>query len=266
MQLNGNHNKGISDESILARFPEIRAVLFDLGGTLWKPFGEKDKNEVLDLAVSRLADEVCKASGRQVLRDNLKEFLLNRIDGLRSKPQGLSVSCADSLREIDFYRVVSESLSRQQVVLDSGLLKQAGDVFGHWLSRFCVVFPDTISVLSRLKRAGFTTGIVSNTSIPPHIIDTYLAGAGIMELVDFRVLSSEVRWRKPHREIYLKALGLAGVHAEEVLFTGDRLLEDVLGPRAMGMKSVLCRCRCFSCNLPPSKQPDAVIEDLEEII
>jgi len=264
--LTGNENKAISDESILSRFPEIRVVLFDLGGTLWKPFGEKDKDEVLDFAVSRVAEEVRSATGRQVLQDNLKESLLSRIDGLRPNPQGLSVPCPDSLREIDLYRVVSESLSCQQVVLDSGLIQHAGDVFGHCLSRFCVVFPDTISVLSRLKRAGFTTGIVSNTSIPPHIMDRYLADTGIMELVNFRVLSSEVGWRKPHGKIYLEALGLAGVAAKEVLFTGDRLLEDVLGPRAMGMKSVLCRCRCLPCNFSPQQHPDAVIGGLEEII
>ncbi len=38
--------------------------------------GEKDKDEVLDFAVSWVAEEVRSATGRQVLQDNLKESLL----------------------------------------------------------------------------------------------------------------------------------------------------------------------------------------------
>jgi FMN phosphatase YigB (HAD superfamily) len=45
--------------------------------------------------------------------------------------------------------------------------------------------------------------------------------------------------RKPNKEIYLKALSLTKTQSERTVFVGDRLLEDVAGPQAVGMKAIL---------------------------
>jgi len=44
---------------------------------------------------------------------------------------------------------------------------------------------------------------------------------------------------KPHRDIFLYALGRAGVRADEAVYVGDSYLADVLGSRAAGLHPVL---------------------------
>jgi putative hydrolase of the HAD superfamily len=44
---------------------------------------------------------------------------------------------------------------------------------------------------------------------------------------------------KPHRDIFLHALGRADVRAEETVYVGDSYLADVLGSRSAGLHPVL---------------------------
>ena len=53
-----------------------------------------------------------------------------------------------------------------------------------------------------------------------------------------RVFSSEVGKRKPHPEIFERALDALEVAPEEALFVGDRLYEDVRGAGEVGMTTV----------------------------
>jgi putative hydrolase of the HAD superfamily len=56
--------------------------------------------------------------------------------------------------------------------------------------------------------------------------------------LDVAVFSSEVGKRKPHPAIFERALGELAVRAEETLFVGDRLYEDVRGAAELGMQTV----------------------------
>ena len=53
--------------------------------------------------------------------------------------------------------------------------------------------------------------------------------------------SSAVGSRKPDPRIYRDALRQLGGDAAETLFVGDRVKEDVQGPKALGMRAVLLR-------------------------
>ena len=61
----------------------------------------------------------------------------------------------------------------------------------------------------------------------------------ITRLMDFVVASAVVGSSKPHRDIFLYALGRAGVQADEAIYVGDSYLADVLGSRGAGMHPVL---------------------------
>jgi len=61
---------------------------------------------------------------------------------------------------------------------------------------------------------------------------------GIAERIDFAVFSSEVGKRKPHPEIFERALSALDASAEEAIFVGDRLFEDVRGAAELGMTTV----------------------------
>ncbi|MCC7103832.1 MAG: HAD family hydrolase, partial [Chloroflexi bacterium] len=53
--------------------------------------------------------------------------------------------------------------------------------------------------------------------------------------------SSEVGVRKPHPRIYLSAVDRLGLRPEACLFVGDRVREDIEGPRSLGIRGVLTR-------------------------
>lgn len=96
----------------------------------------------------------------------------------------------------------------------------------------------THALLESLRGRGFKLGVVSNAFDPPRLLHRDLADAGITERVDFAVFSSEVGKRKPHPEIFERALEALGVAAETALFVGDRLYEDVRGAGEVGMGTV----------------------------
>ncbi len=102
-------------------------------------------------------------------------------------------------------------------------------------------YTDAKPTLSRLKAAGLKICVVSNSCFPGKVHRAELARFGLFKYIDAFVFSSSAGVRKPHRDIYLKALRRIGLEADEVLFVGDRQHEDVLGPQMNGISAVLIR-------------------------
>jgi putative hydrolase of the HAD superfamily len=80
-------------------------------------------------------------------------------------------------------------------------------------------------------------GVVSNFAIP-ECVERLLERQGLTKLFDVVIVSGAVNRRKPHPEIYQKALRKLGVTAEETVFVGDTVDADVQGAKAAGMKTV----------------------------
>jgi putative hydrolase of the HAD superfamily len=96
----------------------------------------------------------------------------------------------------------------------------------------------THALLESLRGRGLKLGLVSNAFDPGPLLHRDLEQLGIAERIDFAVFSSELGKRKPHREIFERALDELGVRAEEAVFVGDRLYEDVRGAADVGMTTV----------------------------
>ena len=93
-------------------------------------------------------------------------------------------------------------------------------------------------LLEALRDRGLRLGLVSNAFDPGWLLHRDLAQMGLAERLDFSVFSSEVGTRKPHPEIFERALAALGVQPERALFVGDRLYEDVRGAGELGMTTV----------------------------
>jgi putative hydrolase of the HAD superfamily len=96
----------------------------------------------------------------------------------------------------------------------------------------------THALLDSLRARGLRTGLVSNAFDPGWLLHEDLAGMGLAERLDVAVFSSEVGKRKPHPAIFEAALGPLGADPKRTLFVGDRLYEDVRGPKELGMTTV----------------------------
>jgi putative hydrolase of the HAD superfamily len=96
----------------------------------------------------------------------------------------------------------------------------------------------THALLESLRNRGLRLGLVSNAFDPPYLLHRDLVDAGVAERIDFAVFSSELGKRKPHPEIFVRALSALDVRPEAAVFVGDRLYEDVGGASAVGMTTV----------------------------
>lgn len=178
----------------------------------------------------------------------LQEALRERL-GLEVEPDRVADALAG---EIGFYRAHHlegrdrRSLERLRArcteVLRAGLGPAAAGLPARPLQgalldslRF-VAFPDAAGALRRLRGEGVRLVVVSNwdCSLPG-----VLKRAGLRELVDATVTSSQCGVAKPHPAVFRRALEVAGVTAADALHVGDSLHEDVEGARAAGVEAVL---------------------------
>jgi HAD superfamily hydrolase (TIGR01509 family) len=99
--------------------------------------------------------------------------------------------------------------------------------------------PQSVELLETLRGDGLRIGLVSNAFDPGEFMRRISPLHGIADLIDAAVFSSEIGVRKPDPRIYRVVLDELVVEPERALFVGDRVLEDVQGPAALGMHTCL---------------------------
>jgi FMN phosphatase YigB (HAD superfamily) len=124
-------------------------------------------------------------------------------------------------------------------------------------------------VLQALRGRGVRLGVLSNA---PSNLPSFLEQLGVAPWLDFSVVSAVEGVKKPDRRIFEVALSRAGVAPAEALHVGDMYLEDVLGGRAAGIKTLLMErgTRSLFPSYRESEgrglEPDAVIGDLRAVL
>lgn len=99
--------------------------------------------------------------------------------------------------------------------------------------------PGAPELLARCREAGLKVGICSD--LTAHIQHRKLKRLGLDSLVDVLVTSEEAGVEKPGAAIYRLLLEKLELPPENVLFVGDSLERDVIGPQAAGMRAVWFR-------------------------
>ena len=118
-------------------------------------------------------------------------------------------------------------------------------------------FEDTIPALTELQKE-YSLAIASNTDTAP-LLDVLHRN----KLPVTAVFTSEMLMAyKPQAIFYEKTLNALGWKAEETVYVGDSPLEDVIGPKGIGMKTVLLdRKERYG----ETAEADAVIKTLLEL-
>lgn len=89
-----------------------------------------------------------------------------------------------------------------------------------------------------LHARGLQVGVLSNTIWSRDYHRGLFARDGVLDLIDGDVYSSEIPWVKPHPEAFRAAAAAVGVEAEQAVYVGDRMFEDVHGPQQVGMRAI----------------------------
>jgi putative hydrolase of the HAD superfamily len=126
-------------------------------------------------------------------------------------------------------------------------------------------YDDVVETLRGLRGRGLTLGVVSNWDSRLRGI---AQGMGLLDLVDFLVISAEAGVRKPDPGIFRLACEKAGVRPEEALHIGDLADEDVVGAQRAGIRPVLIERAKRMVN--PAKVPGVPVvtslRDLERLL
>jgi HAD superfamily hydrolase (TIGR01509 family) len=97
--------------------------------------------------------------------------------------------------------------------------------------------PDCHETLTRLKRMGLYLAAVSNAD-ENHLTPLVERGQ-LHRWLDHWTSSESARSCKPDRRFFEIALAKSGLSAEQVLFVGDSLEQDIQGAHAVGMTTAL---------------------------
>lgn len=123
--------------------------------------------------------------------------------------------------------------------------------------------PDCAARVAVFHAQGYRLAAVSNTATTPATLNRFLDETGLLPLFEAVVYSVAVGHRKPAPVMYETALRELGVAANQAVFVGDRVREDIDGPHAAGLRAVLTHE--FRQELPRDSHPEAIIASLPEL-
>ena len=99
--------------------------------------------------------------------------------------------------------------------------------------------PDANRVLGSVKEMGYRIGLISNTGMTPGTtFRAYMARLGLLGCFDVLIFSDEVLLAKPNKEVFTQTTRLLGSSPERTIHVGDHLLNDILGAKQVGMKTI----------------------------
>lgn len=137
-----------------------------------------------------------------------------------------------TFKEFDDVRI---ALAMQGLDGNSAAIKHFRLTKTPWHSEDEVPYADVHSTLSALANKGYKLGIIANQKFGTA---KRLESWGLYQYFNVIAASAELGYSKPDKGIFEKAFALAGCTAEESVMVGDRLDNDIIPAKAIGMKTV----------------------------
>jgi HAD superfamily hydrolase (TIGR01509 family) len=226
--------------------PVPKAILFDLDDTLCDYSAARE----IRLRLAFSLDENGNPVGRP--EDKLAEMI---VDSLRMHPHG-----------VDHFAELFELHG----IDTPGAAKAAADWYRANKLHGLELFADAVTVLRAVRTPTLNDataverpiGIVTNG--PTEVQRAKLELLGLLDLVDFVIISEEFGVAKPDSQIFHEAINRAGVAAREAVFIGDSVEFDMAGAMACDVPTIWVNPRNVAWTVP-GRRPDRVVRDLTEV-
>ena len=137
-----------------------------------------------------------------------------------------------TFQEFDDMRI---ALAHRGLDGNSAAINHFGLTKTPWHSEDEVPYPDAKSTLAALIQLGYKLGIIANQKLGTA---ERLENWGLRQYFDVIVSSAEIGYAKPDKRIFEKALEMAGCTTRESVMVGDRLDNDMIPAKALGMRTV----------------------------
>ena len=144
-------------------------------------------------------------------------------------------------------------------------MKSFGEHMVSWHDDLTGPYPESRQVLRMLREENRRLGIIANQK--PGVTDR-LEKWRLLEYFDIIISSAEEGMKKPDRSIFMLALQRTGASAEKTFMIGDRLDNDIIPAKKLGMKTIWIKQGLYGTISPhsPSDQPDHQLNDINELM
>lgn len=245
----------------------LRAILFDLGGTLLhyadptstdpeRPFRDITLAG-FDALLAALAESGVDIPPGEVMHERLDTHIRREYLAAREGLRGGSIETP-----------MRAALADSGVSLDGAAWADARQHFYRRIDGIVSPRLGLQETLGALRARGYRLGLISNTYWAADLHDRHLAEHGLLEFFPVRVYSCDAPYQKPHPGIFKLALDALGVEAGQAAYVGDRPDVDVAGAQGAGMLGILIRSPYrLEGGGPQAGEvvPDAVIDELPDL-
>lgn len=215
-----------------------RVVLFDVGGPIDMEFAH-------EIAVEGAIAAACGMEGVRVDQTTIDEASERAVEAFAS----------------DVYAHMIETLCG-----DPGTIARVHHRVRAMVANLDVfqMRPGIDGLLRKLRKLHFRLGLVANQ---PERMHEQLERAGIADLFDYRGLSGVSGVRKPDPRAFTGAADALGVVPAECIMVGDRIDNDIVPAKALGMETIRFRTGRHRRQKPRSaaETPDAEVTDVAEL-
>ena len=220
----------------------IKAILFDLGGTLV----ETSHLEAISYISRKVSEEL------NVDQKILEEKLINNFKEIFKK--------AGEGRFKTVTKIIEESLLNSiQDINNLNLFKKVRSFYKEYIEKEVKIYPNVYNVLNSLRQMKLKLGIISNSDT--YLIRCVLKKFSLDKFFDVVVTSSMSKAYKPSPKLFKLGLLKLGLSADQVVFVGNSD-KDIEGAKTVGMITVLLKTKETS-KLQVS--PDFIISNLDEV-
>jgi putative hydrolase of the HAD superfamily len=234
----------------------LRAVIFDLGGTLM--YERAAWNAIIPQADEALTSYL-REQGMELNLSSFPREFRKRLDQYFKKREKdlLETTYSFVLRDVlsdKGYKDVPDTLVR------SALDRLFAVTQTNW-----ILEEDTLSTLQKLEEDGYRLGLISNAG-DDQDVQQLAHRFDIFRYFDFILTSAACSYRKPHPRIFELALSNWYFLPSEAVMVGDNPDADIRGAKSAGLYAVWISRRAGRQNSDPLPvPPDASLPTLSEL-
>lgn len=237
---------------------EIRAILFDINGTL------------IDIETDELLEETYRAiahfltyQGLALHRGEVRDLYFR----IMKEQFRQSLEVYPEFNVIEVWREVLRRYTTPYTNdLEPEKLRQLPTFLAEMqrgISRKrLLAFPQTLEVLTQLK-ARYRLAVVSDAQSAYGLPE--LRAVGLAEFFSPVIISGDYGFRKPDSRLFYAALTELKVNPEDAVYVGNDRFRDVFGARQIGMKTVLF-CPQGNSGGSVENEPDYIIYQFSELL
>lgn len=214
-------------------------VFVDLGGTLWD---EAPWHAFLYRTYAEVLAEASHPVPLDVLRSRLQELIQDQVSAYT--------------RAYVLEQIPDEAAA-------TAVLREVSHRTRDRAGELQPLLPKALEVLDELRR-DHHVGIVANQ---PATVRRHVEETGVADRAEFVLLSGDVRLAKPAPAFYRLALARAHCRPTEAAMVGDRIDNDVVPAKAVGMRTVRVRCSAYGIQEARSdaERPDIEVSRLDDV-